>query len=94
MPAGLIPAPEGAVVAFTPPSGISGPRVTSGLPTPRGIAKRPRGVALYPPAVDRSGWVRRRLRAGLAILVGEGGNEGLGFRTLGLGLAWITLRRR
>ena len=45
-------------------------------------------------ALDLPVWVSLRLRKGLAILVGEVGKDGLGFREFFFGLALITLRRR
>jgi hypothetical protein len=73
---------------------VSGPIVTPGFPTARVVSDLHRGFAIHTQALDLPVWVRIRLRKGFAILFGEVGKDGVGFRDFFLGLALITLRRR
>ena len=90
----LIHQPEGDVFFFTTHIVIGGPIVTPGFPTARVVSNLHRGFAIDPQALDLPVWVSIRRREGWAILVGEVGKDGIGFREFFFGLAWITWRRR
>ena len=90
----LIHQPEGDVFFFTAHIVVGGPIVPPGFPTARVVADLHRGFAIDTQALDLPVWVSIRLRQGLAILVGEVGKDGIGFRKFFWGLALITLRRR
>jgi hypothetical protein len=82
----LIHQPAGDVFGFPSPIGSSGPLVTPGCPTARVVSTLHRGLAIDTQAFDLPLGGSLRLRQGLAILVGEVGKDGVGFREfLGVG---------